>query len=132
MANTFSFKAGGNILPSRIIKLSDAFTVTQADAAAEDELLGVAAESTKDAPGLTGASANHAESGDPVQYYGPGEFCLVEAGAAITAPDLCKSDANGRAIAATTGTRAVVRVIEDASGAGELVRALVIDPIYVP
>jgi hypothetical protein len=54
---------------------------------------------------------------------------LVEAGASITAPALCTSDANGRAVAATTGERAVLRVFEDAGALGEKVRALVIDPI---
>jgi len=129
MADTFSFKAGGNIAPSRIIALSDAFTVTQAGATDDDDLLGVSAESTKDAPGLSGASTNHAESGDPVQYYGPGQVCLVEAGASITAPALCTSDANGRAVTAATGERAVLRVFEDAGALGQKVRALVIDPI---
>jgi len=130
MANTFSFKAGGNILPSRIIKLSDAFEVQQAAASGAD-LLGVTSEATKDAPGLTGASTNHAEDGDPVQYFGPGEVCLVEAGEALTAPALCTADSVGRAVAASTGEYAVVRVIEDASAAGELVRCLVSDLVNV-
>lgn len=132
MADHISVKAGGNILPSRIIKLSDANTVAQAVAADEIHLFGVAHESTKDAPGLTGASTYHAEAGDPVQYYGPGEVCLVTAGAALTAPQLCKADANGKAIAATTGTYAVLRVIEDSGADGDKVKALVVDPVYIP
>lgn len=131
MADHVSLKAGGNILPSRIIKLSDANTVTQGAAADGIHLFGVAHESVKDAPGLTGASTYHAESGDPVQYYGAGEVCLVEAGASLTAPQLCKADANGKAIAATTGTYGVLRVLEDGAD-GVKVKCLVVDPVYVP
>lgn len=134
MADAISLKAGGNINPSVFVELdasADA-TVIQGDASTV-LAFGVSGESTEDAPGLSGASSYHASTtSEAVKVFGPGESCLLTAGAAVTRGALLKSNASGQGITATTGTYANAVAIESASGAGELIRVRVTDPVYVP
>jgi hypothetical protein len=130
---SYSLKAGGNITPARFIVMNDANQAVTASAGT-DKCCGVAHESIEDQLGVTGSATYHrtANSVQSIEFYGPGRVCLIEAGAAVTAPAYLKSDASGRGIAATTGTYAGAQALEDASGAGELIRVRVTDPIYVP
>lgn len=122
MSDSFSLKAGGNILPSRFIVISGDYEVSQA-AAATAAYLGVSHDSTKSAPADGLANVNHAELGDTVSYYKVGDSCLLEAGAAVAAGALLESDASGRGItAAGAGEMAGAIALEAAGAAGELIR----------
>jgi hypothetical protein len=92
-----SFKASANISPSRFVKLSGDKTV--APAGDNGEIIGVSQEGSNKAPLQDMVSTVYAaETGQSLAVYSTGEMCLVEAGAAITAGNLLKSDANGKAV----------------------------------
>lgn len=133
-ADSFGLIAGGNINPSVFVELdatADA-TVIQGDASTI-LAFGVSGEWTEDAPGLSGASTFHASTGsESVKVYGPGESCLLTAGAAVTRGALLMSNASGQGITATTGNYANAVAVESAAGSGELIRVRVTDPVYVP
>jgi hypothetical protein len=99
-----SFQASANIAPSRFVKVSGNKQV--AHAGNNGEIIGVAQEGSNRAPLQDMVSTVYAaETGQSVAVYGPGEMCLVEAGGTVSAGQLLKSDADGRAVAiATTGT----------------------------
>ena len=119
-----SFKAGGDIAPSRFVKGgSSDFTVVQATANAL--VLGISFEGTQEPP-IPGYSTPLAASdGEQLKVYGEGEECLVEAGGTIAAFGEVKSDANGKAVAvATTGTtvQEIAAVALEGGASGELIR----------
>ena len=74
-----SFKASGNISPSRFVTLSGENTVAQAGDNAD--IIGVAQEGSNKAPLQDFVSTVYAaETGQPIAVYSTGELCLVEAG----------------------------------------------------
>lgn len=116
-------KAGGNIAPARFIKLSDPQTVVQCSANS-DRAFGVSADGTRTPPGFVAALGGsiteyHAIEGDPVEYFGLGQYCLLECGTAWTAPALLMSDENGAGITATSTNPVNATGLTDAA-AGEL------------
>lgn len=125
---SFSFVASAAIRPSRFVKLSGVRQVAQAGD--NEDILGVAQEGSNRAPLqdlVTDVYA--AQAGQSLLVYSAGEMCLVEAGAAITAGQLLKSDSQGRAVPiATTGTTIQnygAVALDSASGAGEKILVLV-------
>lgn len=123
-----SFRASGNISPSRFVTLSGEQTVAQAGD--NQEIIGVAQEGSNKAPLQDYVSTVYAaETGQQLEVYSTGELCLVEAGAAITAGQLLKSDSQGRAVpVATTGT--VIQnygavALQSATAAGQKILCLV-------
>lgn len=123
-----SFRASGNILPSRFVKISGPKTVAQAGD--NEEIIGVAFEGTQKAPLADLVSTAHAaEAGQSVAVYSVGEICLVEAGGAVNAGALVRSDSQGRAVAVeSTGT--TIRnyggiALEPATAAGQKIQILV-------
>jgi hypothetical protein len=124
-----SFRAGGNIPPSRFVTLTNDGRVTQAGD--NQEIIGVAFEGTQKAPLQDYVSTLYAaETGQPVAVYSVGELCLVEAGGSITAGNLLKSDTQGRAVPiATSGTTIQnygAVALDSATAAGQKIRVLVI------
>lgn len=125
--NSFEFKAGGDIRPNRFVKLSTAADRTLLEADANEQVIGVSQENTRDAP-ISGASALAAEAGDSVGHSPIGSYAIVEAGDTIVRGDKLKSDADGKAVPAlATGTTVQWvsgRALESAAS-GEMVRILV-------
>jgi len=124
-----SFRAGGNITVSRFVTLASTGMVVQSGD--NHDIIGVAFEGTQRAPlqdMVTTVFA--AETGQSVAVYSVGEVCLVEAGAAISAGALLRSDAQGRAVPiATTGTTIQnygAIALEPATAAGQKIRVLVV------
>lgn len=119
-----SFKAGGDIAPSRFVKGGSAdHTVVQGTANATT--IGISMEGTQEPPipGYTTPLA--ASDGEQLKVYGEGEECLVEAGGTIAAFGEVKSDANGKAVAiATTGTTVqnIAAIALEGGASGELIR----------
>ena len=123
--NIISFKASGNISPSRFVTLSGAYQVAQVSAPTQP-ILGVSQEGTKYAPLQDLApNAYAAEAGNPVDVYVTGSVCLVEAGAAVAAGVWLGADSQGRAIAATTAAHVGGISLDAASAAGEKIRIFV-------
>ncbi len=107
MPNTnTSYRAGGTIRPLRFCKLTDEFTVEEANA--NEIIRGVCGGSTNQPP-LSDlvTTANHATVGQPVQLYEEGEETYLELGDTVdvSAEARLKSDADGKGVpVATAGT----------------------------
>ena len=98
---TPSFTANGNVNPSRFVKITGPMKVSQCTVAKE-RAFGVSQEALMDTP-IPGASSTlAAEAGRQMGVFGPGETCLVQVGAAVTAGALLTGDVNGKAVATTT------------------------------
>jgi len=119
-----SFKAGGDIAPSRFVKGgSAAHTVIQATANAVT--IGISFEGTQEPPIPGYSTALAASDGEQLKVYGEGEECLIEAGGTIAAFGEVKSDANGKAVAAAaTGTvvQQVAAIALEGGASGEFIR----------
>lgn len=87
-----SFTASANINPRKFVKISGDYQVAQC--VANDVAFGVSQLGVKDTP-LPGGGTIAAASGDPVRVFGQGECVPMSAGAALTAGQFVKPDANG-------------------------------------
>lgn len=127
MFESLQLQASGDINPARFVNISGERTL---DESADGTALyvGISTEAAKDTPGLPGASALAAASGDQVTVFGPGRVCRLTAGEAITAGDLLMADAQGRGIDATSTNYVGAIALEAASAAGELIEVLVLSP----
>ncbi len=129
--NSNNYVAGGTIRPSRFVigDSSNDNRVTESGANGE-QLLGVSQPGTNRVP-LSDlvSTSNAAVDGEPLKVYGPGDFCLIEAGDAITRFRKLKADSVGRAVVvATSGTTQQFYgaiALEDAAASGELIRCFV-------
>jgi hypothetical protein len=100
-----------------------------AEAAADTVAYGVSQEGTVDAPipGMTDRFA--ARTGQEMLAYGIGDTCEVEAGGSITitsGPVYLKPDAQGRAVAATTGQHYSAEAHTSATAAGQRVKCTIV------
>jgi hypothetical protein len=97
--------AGGQIRPSRFVKISTAADHTLLEADANEMAVGISAPGTRDAP-LDGASGDIASTGDQFEYSPEGTVCLLEIGTGgVTRGAEIKSDADGKGVLAlTSGT----------------------------
>ena len=97
--------AGGDIRPSRFVKISTVADYTLLECDANDPVFGVGHESTQDAP-IPNADPDAAEAGDQLAVYPIGSVCLLKIGLGGCARgDELKSDNDGKGVArATTGT----------------------------
>lgn len=125
-----TFRAGDNILPSRFVELNNSGSNYAGPCGTNGQIIGVAQEGTRSFPYQGEPAAFAAEDGETFQCYSVGEVCLVEAGAAISAGDLLKSDGDSRAVPiATTGTTIQnygAVALEAATAAGQKIRCLVL------
>lgn len=121
--------AGGDIRPSRFVKVSGVADNTALEADANEVIIGISQAGTRDAPGLTGTSANAAVAGDPVQIFGLGDVCLLTIGSGgCTSGDRLKSDADGKGIpiAGTGGNQNVGAIALETCGENELCRVQIV------
>lgn len=123
--------ANGNIRPSRFVQpdATKDFTVLEVDTAGTDKIVGVSQAGVRRSPGVDGEDTYAAHQNELLQVHGPGEECLVEAGAAVVRGDWLKADSQGRAIPVTFTETANTFVggfaLEFATGAGSKFRMLV-------
>jgi len=127
-----NFTAGGDIYPSRFVKLSASYDNTVTQAGTNEQPIGISSDATRDAP-LDGASGLAAADTNALQVNLPGSVCLLEVGSGgLTRGDYVKSDTNGKGVtAATTGATAqfVGALALESASAGELARVLV---LFIP
>lgn len=135
MLPTQSVLANGNINPSRFVMIDVSVTTgwraIQATAASL-LIVGVSQEGSKLPPleGFTNTLA--AEADDPFEMFPYMSTALIFSGAAITIGALVTSDANGKAVAATSGQLAWGRAFQSAGGADEKVHIQVLPGVNVP
>lgn len=124
--NSPNFVAGGDIRPSRFVKLNTSANHEVLEADANDPTIGISSEAGREAPIPAVATILAGKDGDKsMKVYGLADFCLLEAGDTIPGAGVeLKSDADGKGIPiATTGTTIQqVGAISLAGGAsGELI-----------
>ncbi len=122
------FRAGGTIRKSRFVKLDVANDSTVLECTTDDEIFGISAEFSRDAPrsDVSTSGVNAALIDDFVRIFGEADVTLLEAGATFFASTDLKSDATGRGIAATAGTDPTGAIaLEEATAVGQLVRVQV-------
>lgn len=105
--NNPSFRAGGNILPSRFVRISADFTVIAAINATFFPI-GISQDGTKFPEATDGFGSGTqtiaAESGDQVRIYGASDTCLLEVdntGGGITFGTLLSAGAAGIGVASS-------------------------------
>ena len=123
MNSSPSYNAGGDISPSRFVKLSTTADNTVIQAVADDEAIGVSHQGSLDAP-IPGVTPLAARENQPCQVFGADEPCEIEAGGAIASGDKLKPDADGKAVVAGAGD-AYSAIARSAAAAGESVAATV-------
>lgn len=126
MGQAPSLKAGGDINPSRFIRLdtSDDNTAVECSAATA-AILGISTDATKVAP-QDGASTLAAEAGDHVEWRKDGDVALLELGTGgATRGDTLTSDANGQGITTTTDANFYGAIALESGSAGDKIEVLV-------
>ena len=97
--------AGGNIAPSRFIKLSTSADNTALQAGANEEVFGISSEAGREPPLPSVSTMYAAQSGDAFNHYSEGDTCLLEYGDDVTAGAYLKADTDGKGVPiASTGT----------------------------
>ena len=104
MQPNLQLTSGGNINPSRIVKVSTAADNTVLiSAAATSPNIGVSQMGSRRAPGTGDDDGYAAIAGENIGVYGPGSgLSPVELGGTVTRGDFLTADSAGRAIATTT------------------------------
>lgn len=96
--------AGGNVSPSRFVKLSTAANHTALQATAGSKIIGISGVGTRLPPGITGDDGYHAVDTENIDMFSLGDICLLKIGSGgCTAGDYLKSDASGQGVTAGAG-----------------------------
>ena len=119
LGNNLQFAAGGNIKPSRFLKMSADHTVVQAGAGEAHLVVAISEEGSYNAP-TPGADTTYlAVAGAPVPHRAPGDEAMLICDAAVSAGDLLEPDADGRGTAAASTEDACARVVQGTAAANE-------------
>jgi hypothetical protein len=113
-----SYIAGEDLAPATIVKFEASGVDNQVVAAddGDEPLVGIVHNGSRMAPIPEVTTVLAAKEGETVMVYGIGDTCEVKVGAAaLDAGDLIMADANGLAIAATTGKYYIARALIDAA-----------------
>lgn len=114
--------AGGNISPARfVVPTTQPYFVIQA-VNATVQPAGVSGEFVRYAPGTPFDDGFIATASQQVLVHGPLEQCNIETGASFNPMVYLKSDGNGRAILATTGTYVGARAFEGSTASGQRIK----------
>jgi hypothetical protein len=121
--------ATGDVNPCRFITQNGSNTAAQCGAGGV--VCGVSKEWTR-MPTISGAvsysETRIAISGESIPYWGFGAEAVIEVGGTVAGGAYLKSDANGRAVTATTGDYAYARAIQGTSaGVGTKITILILN-----
>lgn len=123
-----SYRAGGDILPSRFVRGDDTAAYTVLQAGANSQIVGVSQPGTRAAPIAPTPPAFAASAGDPITVFADGaEDVLLELGGTVEPFDELKSDAQGRGVKITAGTTTqnIGAMALEGGGLSELIRVRV-------
>jgi len=98
-------KSGGNIAPSRFVKLSTAADNTALQCGAGEMPVGVSQRGTRNAPYSSLDDGYAAIAGENLQVHGLGDLAVVECGGTVTAGTSVKADTDGKAVNASAGDK---------------------------
>lgn len=121
MASSFSKICGGNVPPSRFVKVQSDNTVIVC-AAASDNIWGISQPSTRRAP-LSGWDDGYAGiSGEPIAIYGVGDDAApLELGGTVVFGEQITSDGTGKGVAATVDGSAVGAIAQRSGVSGDII-----------
>lgn len=121
MFGSYSKIAGGNITPSRFVKLGTDQTVTLAGAG--EECWGISQPATR-YPALAAIDDGFAAvAGENVNIYGPGDDqAPLELGGTVTAGQYIKASTNGVGVAATADHDVVGAVAVTGGVSGDIIK----------
>lgn len=120
--------AGGTIGPSRFVKISTAADHTLLQSGAADPSYGISQVGMLNTPGLLGSDLTIAANAtDQIQVYPFGCIAPILCAGTVTAGAFVKSDANGEAVAASSGNVASGIMVE-AGSAGIMSLCKVLPP----
>lgn len=124
--------AGGNIRPSRIVKISTAADNTVLEGtSATTRNIGVAQQGTRNPPGLASDDGFAAIAGENIGVYGPGSGMVpVQLGGTVAAGDALTADSNGLAIATTTEGDQIIGFSFQAGVANDIVSLVMCVGLY--
>lgn len=112
--------AEGNIAPRRIVeKGTGDFGCLQSDATPGSPPLGISSEATRRGANSPLDDGYAAITGEHLRVYQLGELALLDAGAAVSAFDWVKPDANGRGVTASTGNYYVGQAVQAATASNQ-------------
>lgn len=123
MLGSFSKRPGGNVSPSRIVKLQADDTVVHASAAS-DLLYGISQPSTRRLA-LSGWDDGYAGvSGDgAINIFGPGDDnCPLEIGGTVTIGAYITATTDGKGVASTTDKDHVIAQAMQAGVSGDIIK----------
>lgn len=120
--------AGGNVAPSRFVKLDVSNKGKVLQAGAGEMVFGISQEGTRNIPYSTLDDGFAAIAGENLRIYGPGDNgMMLELGGTVAVGDRLKSDANGKGVATTTANDEVGAIALAAGASGDLVP---VNPVY--
>lgn len=98
--------AGGTIQPSRFVSVSTTHDNTALQTSiTQQPIIGISQVGPRDAPGLSGSGTQAADAGNPIEIFGVGDICLLQAAGSggFTCGSWLTNDAVGQGRAATIG-----------------------------
>ncbi len=121
MASSFTKICGGNVPPSRFVKVQSDNTVIIC-AASTDNIWGISQPSTRRAP-LSGWDDGYAGiSGEPINIYGPGDDAApLELGGTVTVGDAITSDGTGKGVAGTSNLNKIGAIAQRSGQSGDII-----------
>lgn len=125
MTGNATFVAGGNITPSRFVKLSTTADNTVLQAGAGERCIGVSQQGTRNPPYGALDDGFCAIASEELRVFQDGEICPLTVGAAVTRGDRLKSDANGKGITAAANDPHYAIALQSGGGDGELIEVKV-------
>lgn len=129
---SFSKVAGGDIRPSRFVKLDDTADGVVLECNAGDQIYGISQPGTRNTP-LDGLDdGNAAIAGENLNIYGPPEKeVMLEIGTGGCVPgDRLASDADGKGVVATTDEYGAIASMAGANG--EIIPVQCVPPAVSP
>lgn len=127
LCRTPNFRAGGNISPMHVVRLTSAADDTVVETTtAHASTFGIAQRATRNPPGTASDDGYAAISGENVQVHGAGEIAWAVAGGSISAGDHVKSDGSGLVVTASSTNYCVGYALQASTGSGQLIRVFVL------
>ena len=124
-------KAGGNIRPMRVVKISTVTDNTFLESASNTSAnIGIAQQGTRRAPGTADDDGFAAIAGENIMVFGAGSIAPAQYGATVTRGDKVTSDGNGLLLTTTTTADVVVGWAFQSGAVGDIV-AIIVGPFVL-
>lgn len=115
-----SFKANGNITPSRFCRLDTSADGKVVQSGAGEKCYGVSQEGTRNPPYGALDDGYRAIADENIMLYTENDICWLEAGGTWAVGDRLKADASGKGVATTTENDEIGALALEAASSGGL------------